>query len=150
SPQGTLGRGSRVSERHPVLEATTAASMAFALILLTGAGLLVQSFLRLQAVRLGFDPQGVVVMRIIPPDETYRSLAGIRAFRDRVLAELGRIPHTVAVAAGDRFLIGASPGFVLQVLADDHTNPEPNVIWSWITPDYFSVLRTPLITGRTF
>jgi putative ABC transport system permease protein len=150
SPQGMLGRGSRMSQRHPVLEAATVVSIAFALMLLTGGGLLVESFLRLEAVRLGFDPGGVVVMRILPPSEAYRSPAAIRSFRDGVLSELARLPKTVAVAAGDRYLLGASPGFVVSVLVDGRTDPEPNVIWSWITPDYFSVLRTPLVAGRAF
>ena len=150
SPHGTLGRGNRMSERHPVLEATTAASIAFALMLLTGAGLLVQSFLRLQAVRLGFDPQGVVVMRIIPTDEMSNSPVAIRTFRDRVRAELARLPHTVAAAAGSRFLVGNSPGFVGAVSVEGQGKTKPDVVWSNISGDYFGVLRMPLVAGRTF
>ena len=119
SPQATLGRGGRVSERHPVLEAITAAAIALALILLTGAGLLVQSFLRLQAVRLGFEPEGVVVMRTVPGGENAGSLVAMRTFRDRALAELARLPQTVAVAAGGRYLVGASPGRSDRVTSKD-------------------------------
>lgn len=150
SPQATLGQGSRVSRRHPVLEATTAVSMAFALILLTGAGLLVQSFLRLEAVRLGFEPRGVVVMRLFPTGEANRSVETMRAFRDRVLAELARIPQTVGVAVSNRYSLGASPGFVGEVTVERHTRAVPNVVWSNISPDYFRVLRMPLLTGRAF
>jgi putative ABC transport system permease protein len=157
SPQATLGRGNRVSERHPVLEATTAASMAFALILLTGAGLLVQSFLRLQAIRLGFEPRGVVTMRIVSPGEVRlvpgemdRARATMRAFRDRVFAELARLPQTASVAASSRYLVGASPGHVGSVTVDGRGNTEPGVIWSGVSPDYFDVLRIPLVAGRTF
>jgi putative ABC transport system permease protein len=106
SPQGAFGRGGRASERHPVLEATAAASMAFALILLTGAGLLVQSVLRLESVRLGFDPQGVVVMRVVPTGEINRSLATIRAFRDRAL----RLSRSTSSAGSGRLRnAGAAP-----------------------------------------
>ncbi len=150
SPQGTLGRGDRISERHPVLEVTTAVSMAFALILLTGAGLLVQSFVRLQAIRLGFDPQGVVVMRVAATDDMARTIETMRAFRERVLAELARLPQTVSVAAGSRFLLGRSPGYVGPVSIDGRANAEPDVVWSVTTPDYFNVLRVPLIAGRAF
>jgi predicted permease len=150
SPQGTLGRGNRISERHPVLDVTTAVSMAFALTLLTGAGLLVQSFLRLQAVRLGFEPQGVVVMRIVATDEIARSVEAMRTFRERVLAELARLPQTVSVAAGSRFLVGKSPGYVGPVSIEGRANVEPDVVWSVISPDYFNVLRVPLIAGRLF
>lgn len=149
-PQRTLGRNSRVSERHPVLEATTAVSIAFALMLLTGAGLLVQSFLRLQAVRLGFDPTGVVVMRVIPTGELSDSPVALRAFRDRVRAELTHIPQTVAAAAGSRFLVGPSPGFVGAVDIDGQDKTKPDVVWSNITEDYFRVLGMPLVAGRSF
>ncbi|MEP6496149.1 MAG: ADOP family duplicated permease [bacterium] len=150
SSRGTLARGSRVSERHPVLEATTAASIAFALVLLTGAGLLVQSFLRLQAVPLGFDPQGVVVMRVIPTDEMSNSPAAIRAFRDRVRTEFARLPNAVAAAAGSRFLMGRSPGFVDAVSVEGQGKTKPDVVWSNITGDYFGVLKMPLVAGRSF
>jgi putative ABC transport system permease protein len=149
SPQGTLGRGNRVSARHPVLEVAAAASLAFALILLTGAGLLVQSFLRLQAVRLGFEPQGVIVMRMVPPREMNGSPAVRRAFRDRALAELARLPQTAAVAAGTRYLVGASPGYIGPVTVEGRTT-KPEAVWSNISPDYFRVLRMPLVAGRTF
>ena len=150
SPRGTLAQGNRMSERHPVLDATTAASIAFALILLTGAGLLVQSFLRLQSVRLGFDSEGVVVMRIIPTGEMSSSPVAIRAFRDRVRSEFARLPQTVAVAAGSRFLVGQSPGFVGAVSVEGQGDTKPDIVWSNITGDYFRVLRMPLLAGRTF
>ena len=133
-----------------MLEATTAASIAFALMLLTGAGLLVQSFLRLQAVRLGFDPTGVVVMRIIPTGELSDSPVALRAFRHRVQAELAHLPQTVAAAAGSRFLVGPSPGFVGAVDVDGQDKTKPDVVWSDIAGDYFRVLRMPLVAGRAF
>ena len=157
SAQSTLRRGDHVSQRHPVLEATTAASIAFALILLTGAGLLVQSFMRLQAVRLGFDPEGVVVMRVLPagdvdfdPAHIDHTIAGLRGFRDRVFSELARLPDAASVAASSRFLVGASPGFVGAVTVEGQADAERNVVWSLVSPDYFRVLRTPLLAGRAF
>ena len=150
SPQGTLGRGNRMSERHPVLEATTAASIAFALMLLTGAGLLVQSFLRLQAVRLGFDPQGVVVMRIIPTDEmsnrpsrfVHFAIACAPSSRDF------RTPSPWRREVGSS--LAASPGFVGAVSVEGQAKTKPDVVWSNISRDYFGVLRMPLVAGRTF
>jgi putative ABC transport system permease protein len=150
APQQTLGRTVRMSNRHPVLEATTAASIAFALILLTGAGLLIQSVLRLQGIRLGFDPSGVVVMRVIPSAEMSNSAVAIHAFRDRVRAELAQIPQTVAAAAGSRFLLGQSPGFVGAVSVEGRDKTKPDVVWSNITEDYFDVLRMPVVAGRAF
>lgn len=149
-PQSTLGRGTRVSERHPVLGATTAAAIALALMLLTGAGLLVQSFLRLEAVRLGFDPQGVVVMRIDPGEDRLKSPNARRHLRDEILSELARLPRTVSVGAEDRFLVGASPGYVGPVVVEGRAAPEPNVVVPFVSPDYFRTLGMPLIAGRPF
>jgi putative ABC transport system permease protein len=150
SAQGMLRRGDHISERHPVLEATTAASIAFALILLTGAGLLVQSFLRLEAVPLGFDPEGVIVMRVVASGDRYASYAAMRTFRDRVLSEFATLPQSAGAAAGSRFLVGASPGYVGPITVDGQGETKPDVVWSNITPEYFRVLRMPLIAGRAF
>ena len=150
APQPMLGRGNRMSQTHPMLEATTVASMAFALILLTGAGLLVQSFLRLQAVHLGFDPRGVVVMRLAPQGEQWSSPVVMRRLRDRVLAGFAGLPGTSSVAVESRFLVGASPGYVGRLTVEGRTDTLSNVVVPTVSPDYFRTLGVPLVAGRAF
>lgn len=149
SPQATLGRGNRMSQRHPVLEVTTAASMAFALILLTSAALLVQSVLRLQSVHLGFEPTNVLTMRVAPSGSEWRAPAATRRLREQVLVGFAGIPQTTSLGVSTRFLMGASPGFVGSILVEGRDSVS-NVVAPDVSPDYFLTLGMPLIAGRTF
>lgn len=149
SPRPMLWRGNRISQRHPVLEATTAASMAFALMLLTGAGLLVQSFLRLEAVRLGFEPEGVVVMRTFPRGTQWESAVTMRQFRDRVVSELAGLPQTKAVGVASRYSVGSTFGYT-GPLTIEGRDTLSNVVAQLVSPDYFRTLGEPLIAGRAF
>ena len=139
-----------MSQRHPVLEATTAASIAFALILLTGAGLLVQSFLRLQAVRLGFEPEGVVVMRLAPHGDQWWAPVTMRRLRGQVLSGLAGLPRTVSVGVESRYLVGASPGYTGPLIVEGDADTLANVVAPLVSPDYFRTLGVPLIAGRVF
>jgi putative ABC transport system permease protein len=150
SPQPALGRGNRMSQRHPLLEATTAVSMAFALILLTGAGLLVQSFLRLQAVRLGFQPEGVVVMRLAPHGDQWWSPVAMRRLREQVVSGFVGLPQTISVGVESRYLVGASPGYVGPLIVEGRVETLANVVAPLINPDYFRTLGVPLVAGRAF
>ena len=66
--------------------------MALALILLTGAGLLVRTFLRLADVDMGIDPKNVVTMGLSLPDYKYHSGAQQTLFYRELLQNLGNTP----------------------------------------------------------
>src|SRR6202035_512612 len=92
------GRG--LTRRHAGVRNTLAISeIALALILLTGAGLLLKSFLRLRAVHPGFQAANLMTMTVDLPDSTYQEVPQIRAFHARILAELSRVPGVPAAAA---------------------------------------------------
>ena len=77
--------GSRAGSRDRLRNVLVVAEIALALVLLTGAGLLIRSSVALNAVDPGFDPRGVVAGRISLPETSYqtpeRSDAGVRADR---------------------------------------------------------------------
>jgi predicted permease len=89
-------------------------------------------------------------MRTVLRGENARSLAAGRRFRDQSLSELARLPQTVGVAAGTRYLIGASPGHTGPMTVEGIQSPEPDVVRSFVSPGYFRVLQIPLIAGRAF
>ena len=68
------------------------AEVALALVLLVGAGLLIQSFARLVAVHPGFDPQGVITVRLSLPAARYPDAPRQSAFWEQVLARLRTLP----------------------------------------------------------
>ena len=86
------GEGGRnVTGRHERLRgALVTAEIALALVLLTGAGLLVRSFLRMRSVNPGFQAANILAATIDLPDSRYRTAAQMRALHERVLTNLSR------------------------------------------------------------
>jgi predicted permease len=140
--------GNRARARSTIVVAQT----AVALVLFVGAGLLVNSFVRLQRVEPGFDPGGVAWMRVYLRGEAYPPESRI-AFHRELLERVRALPGVVAVGGTDnlplspnRSLSFVSPeGLVLGPAQDP-----PAVSWHAVLPGTFDALRVPLLEGRTF
>jgi putative ABC transport system permease protein len=129
------------------------AEVALAVILLAGAGLLLTSLARLQAVPSGFSSDGVVVARLTLAGPRYDSVGTMARFYDNVLARLRETPGIQAAGA-----VGALPlsgsintsNFLLpgRPIPDDARQPTSR--WERVTPGYFETLGIPLKVGRAF
>jgi predicted permease len=145
---GTASRGSRSVRR--VLVAT---QVAFAFVLLLGAGLMLASFRELLEVRPGFEAAGVITGTIALPTTAYPEDADILAMNARILERVTAIPGIVAAGFNDAApLTGSYSDSV--ILAEGYTpSPGESVIspaMSAITPGYFAALGVPLKRGRVF
>ena len=132
--------------------ALVVSEVALASVLLAGAGLLLRSFERLQAVERGYDPSSVVTTGLVLPDNVYPTGARRLAFFDRVLGRLRATPG-VEVAAAVNFPpnFGAVKGELVAEGRGEATQPaERFVDWRVATPGYFRALRIAVIRGRTF
>jgi putative ABC transport system permease protein len=123
------------------------------LVLLIGAGLLMKSFWRLQAVEPGFDPTGVLTMRMLLPFETYPENSQRAAFYQQVLERVRQVPGVESVAAITRtpLLPGGPSGTVSgenSVVGPADTPVEADR--RWITPAYFQAMGITLVKGRAF
>lgn len=127
-----------------------ALQIALALLLLVATGLLGKSFLRLQAVNPGFNPQGVLTASVALPLTSYSTGASVVRFYDRLLGQLRSLPGvdraalaTVVPLSGnfDRtaFQIAGKP-----VAADEAVSPDRYIV----SPGYFEALRIQLLQGR--
>jgi len=124
--------------------------IAFSLILLTGAGLMIGSLAKLLNVNLGFDPENVVTMRLSLPRTRYtlrqmpsfyrqvqnrvRSLPGVQD-----AATVNQLPMS-QVAANASFEVEGRPSKTDINVADTQI----------ISPDYFHVMGVSLVRGRFF
>jgi putative ABC transport system permease protein len=141
-----------------------AAEVAFAMLLLVGAGLLIRSLQELSAIRLGYDPSFVLTLRarMNPPTQSAgataspmdaRAVARAAAVRAReVMRHIARMPSVEAVAiASDAPLIGAPAGFYTAEGQPPVTAQNmPRAYGHDVTPDFFTALRIPFVAGRTF
>jgi putative ABC transport system permease protein len=125
------------------------AEVALAVVLLVGAGLLIRSFLLLQRVDPGFNPERLLTFRVQLPDR-YRPAERV-AFFERAVAELGAIPGVRSSAAINMLPVaGRGIGAWLNVVGRppaDGSNPNA-VPYRVVTPGYFATAGLRLIRGR--
>jgi len=129
------------------------AQVAIALMLLTGAGLLVHSFAQALRVDPGLNPQGIVTGRVALPRAHRASDEAAAAIRERVLQSLREIPGvtSVALASATPFQ-GGLPinAFTLERDTLPPGSPQPGAFRITITPGYFETLGLKLIAGRFY
>jgi putative ABC transport system permease protein len=131
------------------------AEVALALTLLVGAGLLLRSFARLQAVDPGFAPRGLLGVALSLPEATYGGNALPRrvAFQRQALARVRSLPGVTA-AATVYPLPFSGRDYLDSFLVEGRPRPSPAdlpaVAVSAVSPGYFQALRIPLLRGREF
>ena len=152
-PQEALGQGTRlVGGPHQRLRSVFATGeIALALILLTGAGLMIKSFLLMRSLDTGYDAARVVTMAVDLPPIAYPDAARMQAFHSALLERLGRIPGARAVGAvsfrpmGDMGIMGDFQVEGPTPLPHGYTVDKPTV-----SPGYFGALGIRLLVGRDF
>jgi putative ABC transport system permease protein len=144
--------GRTVTARHERLRgALVMAEIALALVLLTGAGLLVRSFLQIRSVDPGFRPANILAATVDLPDSRYRTAAQMRALDDRVLAALSILPGAKSVAAVN--WIPLRPKFVRGdfQLEDGRRLPSDFLVDKpVVSAGYFRTMGIRLLSGREF
>src|SRR4029077_9246049 len=92
--------GSNATARRQRLRSVLVVSeIALALVLLTGAGLMLKSFMRMRSVDPGFRTENILTMTVDLPDANYRTATEMQVFHAGVLAKLSSLPGVVAAAA---------------------------------------------------
>jgi predicted permease len=138
--------------------ALVAAEVALALVLLTGAGLMIKSFTRMRGVEKGYDANRVTRMAVdLPGRESanvrYRDSARRRAFHSAMLEKLANIPGVRRAAAVSYVPMGeAMDGSIGNFVVDGPT-PLPNgydVDRVLLSPEYFATMGMRLLQGRDF
>jgi putative ABC transport system permease protein len=144
--------GSTSREAGRVRGALLVGEVALSVMLLSGAGLLVRSFLGLRALNPGFDPTSIVTLDVGVPDAHYKNSLVLESYWDEVMARLRSLPGVASVAAvtplplsGDDF----SSSFAVEGRSLPKQD-EPSAELRAATPGYFRTMGIPLRQGRTF
>jgi predicted permease len=146
--RGTAAKGTGVARATLV-----AGEVALALMLLVGAGLLLKSFARLQAVNPGFATDNVLTAQVALPASRYADAPARRAFwlrlTDKARALPGvtaagltsNVPFNGSVSSGSYSIVGYTPG---------PTEAAPHGRQEVVGGDYFRAMQIPLVEGRVF
>ncbi len=126
--------------------------VALSMMLLSGAGLLIRSFVGLRSLNPGFDPQSIVTLNIGVPDVHYKNSAALQSYWDAVLAELRALPGVTSAALVNELPMSGDD-FSSSFRVEGRTVPEkdePSAELRAATPDYFRTMAIPLKHGRMF
>lgn len=145
-------RGSSGGKRHAwVRDGLVVSELAFACILLVGAGLLIRSFLRVLDVNLGFQPERAAALRI-DPSFRISSFAQQNSFIDDVLNRARSVPGILAAGITDVLPLRDDRSWAVsavgQVYGKSHPPPEPFI--RVVSDGYFEAAGIPLRLGREF
>ena len=148
------GRGATTGRyRNRLRNSLVVAEVALALVLLTGAGLLIKSFVRLQNVNPGFNPKNVLTMEISLPALKYpdnKSQTNFFAEVERRVVNLPGVTHTGFTVILPMSGVNSDSSFGIEGRPTDDAHPMPDEEVRIISPDYFRTLETPLRKGRFF
>jgi putative ABC transport system permease protein len=128
------------------------AQMALALILLTGAGLLARSFLRLTEVDLGFDPHHLLLADVWLPVTTLDEPQRQANFFSEALERIRALPGIESAAATTHFPVSVFNELAsgVQVSGGPSAQSGQPISITYISPGYFRTMGIRLLEGRTF
>jgi predicted permease len=139
-------------KRHHLRGLLVVSELAFSLILLIGAGLLVRSFVRLQSVAPGFTTDHVLTMQVAANDPKYRKDKALASFWREIETRIAHLPGVVAEGAVSALPLTGSVGWG-GVHVEGYTPPpgqELQVDNRTASVDYFRAMQIPLVAGRFF
>jgi putative ABC transport system permease protein len=148
----TLKEGARGGTGGNRLRSTlVVCEVALSMALLIGAGLMFRSFINLQQLRPGFEPEHVLTFRIAPSGAGYQSDDQQRGFFTRLLAGLATVPGVQAVGAIDTLPLAGGPHYGYFIESRPPYTPATRLAANFriISPDYFHAMGIPLVEGRT-
>ena len=130
-----------------------ATEIALALVLLAGAGLLMRTFMNLQHVSPGFEPDHVLTFHTELPAKRYEKDDNFIAFYKNLTVRLQKLPGVQFVGVGsDVPWTGYDENTDMEIEGrpTDPSAQSPEARYHFATPDYFSAIGIPLLSGRFF
>jgi predicted permease len=144
--------GGLYMKRHRLRGLLVSSEIAFSLILLVGAGLLIRSFVRLQKVPPGFSTEHIMTMQMVTNDTRYHDDKVLSGFYRDVETRIAHLPGVVAEGEVSALPLTGTVGWG-GIHVEGYTPPpgqELQVDQRTASPDYFRTMQIPLVAGRYF
>jgi putative ABC transport system permease protein len=147
-PLKDSGKGVSGGFRHGKLRSTlVVVEVALSMVLLVGAGLLMRSFVALQEVELGLNPDNVLVARLPLPKEQYKTAAAKQHFFRELLQRLYAVPGVVAATETSTLPPYGGIGSEVDVPGKTHSD-KWNAIFQLCSEGYFPTVGIRMLRGR--
>jgi putative ABC transport system permease protein len=148
------GRGSSAGrERLWTRAVLVVVQMALALVLLVGSGLMAKSFWRLRGVHPGFDPHGVLTLRLYLAPARYADAPAAARFVQQLLEKVRAVPGVVSAGTVSILPLSggnSNSGYTFEDFPLPKDTVPPLLGTRFASPGYFEALRIPLVAGHTF
>ncbi|HTV54875.1 MAG TPA: ADOP family duplicated permease, partial [Terriglobia bacterium] len=134
-------------------DALVVAEIAVAVVLVCGAMLLIRSFIALQRVSTGFDPRNLLTMRVALAGHEYTSAGIVSRLARQIEDRLDRIPGVGSAAMGSSLPYGPISDMIFDIPGRQPLKGYKftgDVLWCFVSPEYFKTLKMSLILGRSF
>jgi len=141
----TSGRGIAGRKRFVSMGALVGGQVALTIPLLTGAGLLLHTFLYLWSLNPGFDPSHVLTARFSLQDARYATSQKMNQLFDNTLDRLRQTPGMEVAAASLSLPYERGLNVGVRLPGEDRSSITN---MNYVTPDFFAALRIPLLRGR--
>ena len=129
------------------------AEVALSLVLLAGAGLMLNSFLRLQRVSPGFAPQNILTTQIGLPSARYPEDHQVNSFFQQLTDQISNLPGVTAAGIGMSLppnLLSITDTFTIEGAPVTPGKSEPDAPLVFVSSGYFKALGVPVLQGRNF
>jgi predicted permease len=148
------GRGAGTGTRSMRLRrGLVVVEVALAVLLISGVGLAARSFLAVQRIDLGFEPEPVLVATVSPPSADYPGLEDVDRYFDLAITELQALPGVRVVGTASHIPQNhEDPLGVFSAAGSEPMNIEdwPLGLSNRAGPGYFTTMDIPLLAGRDF
>jgi putative ABC transport system permease protein len=148
------GRGNAIGfRRNRLRSALVVGEVALALVLLSGAGLLMRSFYHLQSMDPGFDPHGMLTFETSLPEAKYPGKEAQAMFYQRALERIRNLAGVTAAGAAQIFPLAGDDYILSFVQVGKPPLPPGNhqsAMYYAATPGYLRALSIPIKRGRDF
>jgi len=146
-------RGSTSGSHHRLRYALIVGEVAFAVILLTGAGLFLRGLQRFESLDHGWRPDGLLTGQLALQGERYRTPEQRLTFYQQLEERLRSIPGVQRVALSNSMPVwgfNSSGGVRIEGQPEPEQGRWPEVFFEQVSRDYFETIGLRLIAGRTF
>jgi putative ABC transport system permease protein len=146
-------RGSTSGAHHRLRHALIVGEVAFAVILLTGAGLFVRGLERFESRDYGWRPEGLLTGQLNMQNTRYETPTQRRVFYEQLEERLRAIPGVQHVALSNSMPVwsfNSSGGVFIEGQPEPEPGKLPEVSFEAVSSGYFDTLGLRLIAGRTF
>lgn len=144
-------RGADGGSHRRLRRGLAAFQLGLSLTLLNGAGLLLLGYSAVARNNPGFDADGVATVSVVLSPASYAEGARMAQYYDRAIGALASMPEVASVAAVSNVPAGGASmdrGFRIEGRPAPERSTDQTIEYGVVTPDYFTTMRIPLLSGR--